>query len=240
MITHMKAEVRAVANPTYSQLLAIADLAWQLYMPSFGRVTAPVMADAYIRAYRRADAGDVPISVIYDLAEKHAEKTGTYFHESSRDALADGFNTMVNRRLPARAAADQVLDAYGLTPRQMSGYVNNKQLMTPVDSPSPFDVKLRAREYIDRSFTQRVKKLSEQEEHNIEEQAKQFAWMWMQDKGRLTDRAQKIWITASDERVCPVCGPLHGQKVLVKERFKTTRVCSGHRACTRTAGAWCG
>jgi len=221
MINHMKTEVRAIANPTYSHLLAIADLAWKLYMPSFGRVTVPVMADAYIRAYRQADAGDVPISVITELAERHAAKTGDYFHESSRDALSDGFNTMVNRRMPAKAAADRVLDAYGLTPRQMNGYVNNKQLMTPVDSPSPFDVKLRAREYIDKSFTQRVKKLSDQEEHNIEEQAKQLSWMWMQDKGRLTDRAQKIWITASDERVCPVCGPLHGQKVLVKERFKT-------------------
>ena len=31
--------------------------------------------------------------------------------------------------------------------------------------------------------------------------------MWMQDKGRLPKRAQKMWITAKDERVCVVCGP---------------------------------
>ena len=221
MIAQMKAEVRGIAEPSYGQILQIADLAWQLFMPQYRKISAPVMADAYVRAYRQANAGDVPISVIYDLAEKHAEKTGDYFHASSRDALADGFNSLVNRRLPARAAADRVFDAYGLTPRQMRGYVNNKQLMTPVDSPIPFDVKGRAREYIDRSFTTRVRKLSEQEEHNIDEQAKQFAWMWLQDKGRLNERAQKIWITAKDERVCPVCGPLHGQKVLVSEQFKT-------------------
>ena len=34
---------------------------------------------------------------------------------------------MVNRRIPARAAADRVLDAYGLTPRQMRGFTSNKQ-----------------------------------------------------------------------------------------------------------------
>ena len=45
--------------------------------------------------------------------------------------------------------------------------------------------------------------------------------MWLQDKGRLTAKAQKMWITANDERVCPVCGPLHGQKVLVSEQFHT-------------------
>ena len=32
-----------------------------------------------------------------------------------------------------------------------------------------------------------------------------------------------MWITAKDERVCPVCGPLHGQKVLVNEQFKTAQ-----------------
>ena len=240
MIAQMKAEIRGIADPTYGQLLQIADLAWSVFMPTYRKISAPVMADAYVRAYRAANAGDVPMSVIYDLAEKHAEKTGDYFHASSREALADGFNTLVNRRLPARAAADRVLDAYGLTPRQMRGYVNNKGLMVPVDSPVPFDVRARARNYVDRSFTTRVRKLSEQEEHNIDEQAKQFAWMWLQDKGRLTERAQKIWITARDERVCPVCGPLHGQKVLVGEQFKTPRGTSGHLGCTRTAGVWCG
>lgn len=221
MIAQMKAEVRGITEPTYGQLLRLADMAWQIFMPQYRKVSAPVMADAYVRAYREANAGDVPMSVIYDLAEKHAMKTGDYFHTTSRDALADGFNTMVNRRIPAKAAADRVLDAYGLSPRQMRGYANNKQLVTAIDSPASFDVKAHTRDYIDRSFTQRVRKLSEQEEHNIEEQAKQFAWMWLQDKGRLPKRAQKMWITAHDERVCPVCGPLHGQKVLVTEQFKT-------------------
>jgi hypothetical protein len=221
MVSQMKAEARGLVEPTYGQLLRLADMTWQILLPQYRKVSAPVIADAYVRAWTRAGAGDVPMSVIYDLAEKHAEKVGDYFHASSRDALAEGFNTMVNRRIPAKAAADKVLDAYGLTPRQMRGYAHNQQLTTSVESPASFDVKARSRDYIDKSFTGRVKKLSEQEEHNIEEQAKQFAWMWMQDKGRLTERAQKIWITAHDERVCPVCGPLHGQKVLVNEQFKT-------------------
>lgn len=221
MISQMKAEVRGIADPTYGQILTIADMAWQLFLPQFRKISAPVIADAYTRAYWHANAGDVPASVIYSLAERHAEKTGEYFHASSRDALADGFNTLVNRRVASRAAADRVLDAYGLTPRQMRGYINNQGLMTTVDSPLPMDVKGRAREYIDRSFTERISKLSAQEQHNIEEQAKQYAWMWMQEKGQLTERAQKMWITANDERVCPVCGPLHGQKVMVNEQFKT-------------------
>lgn len=222
MIEEMKTEVQGLAEPTHAQLLRAADLAWQAVFWRYRRISAPVLADAYIRAYRAAGVGDVPMSVIYDLADKHAEKIGDYFHSTSRDALAEGFNTLVNRRVPARAAVNQVLDAYGLTPRQMRGFTSHKQFGVPVQSTLTLDVKARARAYIDKSFITRTRKLARQEEHNIDQQAQQFAWMWMQDKGRLNKKAQKLWITAKDERVCPVCGPLHGQKVLVSEQFTTS------------------
>jgi len=221
MVDQMKKEVRGLSQPTHNQLLRIADLAWQATFWRFRKVSAPVIADAYLHAYRDADAGDVPASLIYDLADKHAEKIGDYFHATSREALAEGFNGLVNRRVPARAAADRVLDAYGLTPRQMRTYTAAKQFDTPVSDVMPRSIKAKARAYIDKAFTTRNRKLSDQEEHNIDEQAKQLAWMWLQDKGRLNDRAQKMWLTAKDERVCPVCGPLHGKKVGINEKFVT-------------------
>ena len=132
-----------------------------------------------------------------------------------------GSTPLVNRRIPAKAAADRVLDAYGLTPRQMRTYVGASQFQTPVSDVLPRSLKAKARAYIDKAFTSRTRKLAKQEEHNIDEQAKQFAWMWLQEKGRLNDKAEKLWITAKDERVCPVCGPLHNKRVKVNERFVT-------------------
>ena len=221
MVDQVHAELKGIAEPTGAQLLTIMDLAWQGIFPAFRKVSAPVMADAYIRAYRSAEAGDVPLSVIYALADKHAEKVGLYFYGTSREAMLDGFNTMVNRRVPAKAAAGKLMDAWGLTPRQMQSFIASQQLDTPVKSASPIALKARARTYIERAFTSRTKKLSAQEEHNIEEQAKQYAWMWLMDKGRLSKKAQKIWITAKDEKVCKVCGPLNGKKVGVNEQFRT-------------------
>ena len=221
MVDQMRDEIRGIAAPTHAQLLRTADLAWQLAFWRFRKVSAPIIADAYIRAYRRAGAGEVPMSLIYDLADKHTEKIGWYFHETSREALAEGFNSMVNRQVSAKAAADVVLDAYGLTPRQMRGYTRVSQFKTPVSDVLPRPVKAKMREYIDRSFTSRVQNLTAQEEHNIDQQAQQFAWMWLQDQGQLSEKAQKLWITAKDERVCKVCGPLHGKKVRVNQQFKT-------------------
>ena len=221
MVDQMKTEVRGLANPTHAQLLRIADLAWQATFWRFRKISAPVMADAYLRAYIAADAGDVPMSVLYELSEKHAEKVGEYFHQSSAQALGEGFNTLVNRRMPAKAAADTVLDAYGLTSRQMRAYTSTTTFTTPISDVLPRPVKAKARTYIDKSFTGRIRKLSAQEEHNIDEQAKQFAWMWLQDKGRLNENAMKLWITAKDERVCKICGPLHNKRVKVGNQFKT-------------------
>ena len=223
MQDRIRNEIRGIADPSEAQLLRIADLAWQATFWNFRKLSAPVIADAYVRAYRRAEAGDVPMSVIYDLADKHAEKIGDYFHTSSRSALAEGFNAQVNRRVPAKAAANRVLEGYGLTPRQMRAFNSAKNLEVPVDSVMTTAVKARIRAYVDRSFTSRTRKMARQEEHNIDQQAQQFAWMWLQDKGRLSDKAQKLWITAKDERVCSVCGPLHGKRVLVNSRFRTAQ-----------------
>jgi len=38
-------------------------------------------------------------------------------------------------------------------------------------------------------------------------------WRGMQTKGWLPQRTQRIWITAQDELVCPVCGPMQGVPV---------------------------
>lgn len=222
MVDQLKAETRGLAEPTQAQLLRIADLAWQAVAWRFRKISAPVLADAYIRTYRAADAGDVPMSVIYELADRHAEKIGEYFHASSREALAEGFTLQVNRRLPAKAAANTVLEAYGLAPRQMRSYVTT-QFNTPISDVLPRSLKAKARAYVDKSFTSRIRKLSAQEEHNIDQQAKQLAWMWLQDKGRLPTAAQKMWLTAKDEKTCPVCAPLHGKKVGVNERFVTSQ-----------------
>src|SRR4029077_17468943 len=119
MLDELRTEIRGLADPSNAAILRAVDMAWQVVFWKHRKIASPVMAGAYIRRLPDSGAGDVPISVIYDLADKHAEKIGDYFHSTSRDALVEGFNTLVNRKIPPKAAAERVLDAYGLTPRQM-------------------------------------------------------------------------------------------------------------------------
>jgi hypothetical protein len=219
VITQAKAEVAAMTGEmSAAKLIGFADLAWQIYAPKFVRSLGPVFAEQYLHAMKAAGAGDIPMATVYALAEQHASRVGTYYHESSRDALAQGFNTFVNRRITERVAADRVLDGYGLTGRGMSGYTSRS--LDKAATVTPLRLKERVLDYIGTSVRRRSKVFATQEQHNISQQAQQIAWMWLQDHGKISPNSQKIWITARDERVCPQCGPMHGVKVLLGERFK--------------------
>ena len=241
MIYEMKTEVRSLVEPTEASLLRAADLAWQAVFWRYRKISAPMMADAYIRAYRAAGAGDVPMSVIYDLADKHAEKIGDYFHGTSRDALAEGFNTLVNRRIPAKAAADRVLDAYGLTPRQMRGYTSNKQL----DGAGGVDLSVR-REGSRAGLHRQVL-------HHPSPEAGSPGGA----QHRRAGEAVRLDVDAGQGPAQPQ-GPedvdhrqgragLPGVRTAARSEgagstnsSRPTSDSSGHPVCTRTAGAWCG
>lgn len=218
VITAAKAEVAQLTGEmSAAKLIGAADFAWQLYAPKFIRALGPVFAEEYYRTMKAAGAGEIPMATVYALAEQHASRVGIYYHETNRDALVSGFNTFVNRRMTERVAADRVLDGYGLTARGMGGYTS--RALDKAATSTPLRLKQRALDYIGTSVRRRSKLFATQEEHNISQQAIQVAWMWMQDKGSLTPAAEKVWITARDERTCKVCAPMHNVRVLLTERF---------------------
>lgn len=221
MVARMKEELPNLPVVDAFSLLRVADLAWQMFLPRYRKLSAPLLGEVYLRAYQQAEIGDVPTSVIFALADEHAERLGAYYHQTSREAMVAGFNTFVNRRVATAKAADQVLSAYGLTPRQMSGYTSLVLKTEEASVKSPMNQGLKARflRYIGQSVQQRVKALVGQEIHNAEQQSNQIAWTWLQEHGQLSEQAQKVWLTERDEKVCPLCGPLHGKKVMLGEQF---------------------
>ena len=218
VVNHVKTELAKKADVTGQQLISLLDEATTLFLPRYSKIVGPYVAQAYVAAYRRANAGDVPVEVIYALAQQHTERVGAYFAQSSADASLSGFNSYVNRKLAAKAAAAKVLDSYGLTKRQTNGLVA-MQVDPAVTSARPRDLKERVNSYISRSLRRRLKLFDDQELRNIENQAIQTAWIWLAQHGRIHPGAQKVWITARDERTCPQCAPMHNQRVGVNEQF---------------------
>jgi len=51
---------------------------------------------------------------------------------------------------------------------------------------------------------------------------KNVVWLYQQEMGILPKDAMKMWITAEDERVCPICAPMDKKTVPINEKFETT------------------
>src|SRR5262245_25957786 len=222
MMAELKERLSSPGEVTAHTVIALADEAWRLIKPSFLRVSIPVLAEAYGRAYAQANAGDISRGALYAVAEHHADELGEYYHATAREAMVEGFNTYVNRRMAARAAANKVFEAYGLSPRQMRGYIAAQLVWDrKITSLTPLQIKKEAAKYIVRSLYQRYKTITAHELHRVSEEGKSLAWMYRLEKGDLPAHAEKMWLTAKDERVCPVCGPLHGTKVPITERFES-------------------
>lgn len=219
VIQRAKTELNKLTVLTAEGIVDVLDAIWRSRSPALSKFIGPSVAEAYAKAFREANQGNVPIRLIYSLAEQHVQRTGDYFHKTSSEALVQGFNTFVNRQVPPKAALNRVLDGFGMTPRQMSGLTSAKYFENKVENSLPRSIKTKVRNYIAKSITDRLNIFSRQESHNLSQQAQQVSWMWMVEHGKLPKTAEKMWITAQDERVCGICGPLHRAKVPVGERF---------------------
>ena len=218
-----RAELAAMVPDAISAqtIREVMDNLWQLFFPRWTRATGPMIAEAYIRGFSMVRRDEVPIRMIYRLADEHAQRVGAYFNRTSTDAMIEGFEKFVNKQVPRRVAMERVLESYGLSPRQVSGYVAADTLWpTKVNSATPIDLKTKIKQYISRSFQKRLGVFAKQEHHNLTMEAQQVAWMWMVENGKISEQTQKMWLTAKDEKVCVICGPMNAKKVGVREKFE--------------------
>lgn len=217
----VRAELSATgAIYNVSHLKRTLKSAWRIYRPVWTRNVVPQMLAAYSRGFVQARMGKVPQHILEPLAQQYSEQIGDYFMESSSEALLEGFNAYVNRRLPEKLAAEAALDAFGLTPRQMRGLVaSDTGVKEKIASVAPQNLKRRVKSYIGTSLKQRFKVFADEEVYRAEQHAHQLTWLYNSKQGALPSGAKRMWVTADDEKVCPLCGPLHMQKVDIEQPF---------------------
>lgn len=225
MARKMKETVRAKGGDVdHRFLMAAASLIWNSFIPRWVSMTAPYLVAGYIEGVKAADAGNVPEPVLRAIATSYAEELGNHINQVSADAVVSGFNAQVNRKVPPFLAAKRVSDAYGVPKRGMNALVNvwmSEEKARVSDRPLPSSKDERAKALIASQNTLRARQVGDNESWAARTQAKQIVWMYGVDKGVLPSSARRVWITADDERVCEICGPLDGRSAPVGEQFKT-------------------
>lgn len=172
------------------------------------------------QAYQLGATSSVSYAELEEMATVYATELGDYVHDSSILALTDAFNAQVNAGWSERLAWQRAQEAYGLDAQQMRSYV--KGLMARDKSEYVTDpVPAAARSAVDRAFLYRADRLGTNEAFKATQVGRNMVWLSLQASGGIPAGTLKRWVTAEDERVCVVCGPLHMVEIPLHRRFES-------------------
>ena len=207
-----------------SNLELVAGSIYTAFIPQMVRLFAPHLVQGYLIGVKEAKYGDISHEYLLDIAEAYTIDLGGHLNEVSLDAAVQGYTRQVNRRVPARKAVQNVISAYGVPNRTMNSLIGvwtseDTKVLSSMPAKSARDA--RAAQIIDKALAQRGAQIGDTESWAARGQAKQLVWMYSLQKGLIPEGSTKIWRTAKDERVCPVCGPLHKSEVPLDEPFST-------------------
>ena len=214
-----RAELAGV-EPTSKLVASLALRNARNFIPGWVYMVTPALETALTYGQVRSEVPHVPDETIQNFARDYARQIAGYFNETSAEALVEGFNGFVNKKMATKAAVEKALDGYGLNRRQMRS-VLTRILPGKVSSVLELDLDKDRHAFIDRLLVDRAYDMGDTESYNIAQQGQQLAWLYNVRRGRLPASARRIWLTAEDEKVCPVCGPLDKSQVPVDKPFET-------------------
>ncbi len=84
---------------------------------------------------------------------------------------------------------------------------------------SPLEAQKIASRHSHKLLMNRGKRIAVTETAFATENGKLASWRTMQDQGVISPATVRVWITANDERVCPICAPMHRESVSLNEPF---------------------
>ena len=142
-----------------------------------------------------------------DNAARLVKEVNGTSRRAIRAIVRDGFAA---GRHP-RAMAKDIRAVVGLTEPQSISVARRRAAMVEA-GVAEGKVEKRIARYAERLLKQRAETIARTESMSAVNQGRSAMWRQLQDDGGLEPDARKEWLTADDERVCPICGPLDEHK----------------------------
>lgn len=135
----------------------------------------------------------------------------------SDKAFLEGYHAALNKGWEKAVAWQRISEAYGLDPAQMRQWVS----YYPTEGYHPEEIPKKSKDQRDKMLKSRAERIGDNEGTNLQNLGKQIEWQQQHIKGDIPDLAKKVWRTAKDELVCPVCAPMDAIAIPVNAQFKT-------------------
>ncbi len=211
----MKSGLLKESPKTPEEVQASANRVYKRVFPFWMQAVVPAIA----QAYKLGSTSEVSYDELQKLAEDYATELGDYVHQSSVEALLDGFNAQMNGGWSERLAWVRAANGYGLDKPQMKSYIKGVT-GTKVDYET-MPVPAAAQAAVDRAFLWRADRLGQNEAFKASQVGRNLVWLSLEASNQLPLGCKKRWVTAEDERVCKICGPLDQVALPLADRFES-------------------
>jgi hypothetical protein len=136
----------------------------------------------------------------------------TAITEETRSAIRQALTTGLQRGTPPRELARQLRDVVGLNTRQAAA-VEAFRVRLTAQGRDPAQLERMVDRYSRRQLTVRTEAIARTETMAALAEGKRAQWDRLQREGVIqADEWETVFVTAEDERVCPICAPLDGQR----------------------------
>lgn len=142
----------------------------------------------------------------------------TQISGGSRRAIQNIIAEMIKSGESASRAARQIRDVIGLTIPQQKALLNQRAAMVEAGATKTVIERTLATR-AERMLGERAFAIARNESFIAVAQGRQMYWDQLVDRGILDPTTLRKWITAEDERVCPICRPMNNQVRGLKESF---------------------
>jgi SPP1 gp7 family putative phage head morphogenesis protein len=131
------------------------------------------------------------------------------------------------RRLTARALvdgwtqgelADRIAASVGLDERGVNAVENFRRGLVAGGTPKGI-ARQRANDYAKRLRASRAATIARTELARLTADAKREMWAQWKKDGKIDQYAVRVWHTHKDERMCPVCQPMNGQRAAIGKPY---------------------
>lgn len=198
------------------QLAPIREAAWEV-----ARLDLPkrLQADSLVRvSYPKhlVDRPDVQQAIArQDLSRIQGIARET--QEAIRDIIARGLREGTHSTKLAR----EIREIIGLNRSQAAAVANYraKLLADGVKRP-PDRIERMVARYARKKLTERAETIARTEVIRAQSEGRRLQWLRLVAEGKLNSGEwQMEWLTARDERTCPICWPMHGQRQDIGDPF---------------------
>lgn len=177
---------------------------------------------------------------VINTARNLSVQLSTNLNSTARETIRGIVQDAVEGNITRVEAANRIKRLVGLIPQHAQA-VDKYLARMLADGVKQTLAKQRAEKYAQRLLRYRANTIARTEIARAVGSGQTEYWKQMKSEGYLPPEARRVWITANDEKVCKICGPMDGVLADIDGFFETSAGPSeypqaSHPNCRCTAG----